>query len=157
MKIKAKNIPTIKELEPLVGKWKTESYKGDEVFVRGYATTEWIEGGGFLIQRANAKLPKDAPQIWKDNNPLPTIAIIGLDDSSKKFYYLYADGRGVRRVYTMSIKKDVWKIQGQAGPRFFQAMEWRISRNKNKIDVKIERSNNGTQWELDFNMRYTRI
>ena len=43
----------VQHFEPLVGEWTTKvRMPGSDEVVRGRTTFEWLEGGGYLIQRA---------------------------------------------------------------------------------------------------------
>jgi hypothetical protein len=88
--------------------------------MRGRAEFARVEGGAFLLQHATAELLPTTPEVWRENSPFPIVTVMGVDDPSGAFTCLYADGRGVRRVYQMTLADRVWKIRGQAGPRFFQ-------------------------------------
>lgn len=145
-------------LNMLIGEWETEASFEGVPLARAKATFEWLEGKAFLLQRSVAEPPlPTTPQIWIENNPNPLVVVIGFDDLSQQFYYVYADVRGVRRVYRMSLENKVWKFWGQAGPEFFQRFEGKFSADNNTINAKIERSSNGESWELDFDMKYTKI
>jgi hypothetical protein len=82
--------------------------------------------------------------------------VIGADDRSGNYGYLYADSRGVKRVYEMSFDEREWRIWGQAGPDFHQRFIATISDDRNGIDGRWERSRDGESWELDFELTYTR-
>ncbi len=108
------------QLAPLIGEWQFEASIRTRPVVRGSATFEWLEDGAFLIQRANAGPPlPTTPEVWRENSPFPVTSIIGRDDASGEFSYLYADGRGVHRVYQMTLADGIWRIRGQAGPQPF--------------------------------------
>jgi hypothetical protein len=59
--------------------------------------------------------------------------ITGADDHTETFSMLYADARGVCRVYQMSLDGAAWKIWGQAGPGFFQRFEGSFSDDATRI------------------------
>ena len=58
--------------------------------------------------------------------------IIGLDDFTERFCYVYSDARGVSRVYEMSFD------------------------DGNTIVARWEKSRDGSSWELDFELTYTK-
>jgi hypothetical protein len=111
--------------------------------MRGRAEFARVEGGAFLLQHATADLLPTAPDVWRQNSPIPIVTVIGTDDPSRAFSYLYADSRGVRRVYQMTLADLVWKIQGQAGPRSFQRFPGTFSED-------------GQTWQRDSDIRYTK-
>ena len=126
--------------------------------VRGRAEFAWLEGGAFLIQHAAADPPlPTTPPEWITNSPFPIVTVIGVDDPSGSFWYLYADGRKVRRVYQMSLAKGGWKLRGQAGPRFFQRFEGTFSGDGRTIAAYWDRSEDGETWQRDIDISYTKM
>ena len=81
--------------------------------------------------------------------------MIGRDDTSGKYSALYADSRGVSRIYEMSFDKGVWKMWRKA-PGFHQRFTGKLSRDKRKIVACWEKSKNGSNWQLDFDVTYTK-
>jgi hypothetical protein len=148
----------IRRLEALVGDWEMQASIGGHVMGRGHTAFEWLEDGAFLMQRADAEPPtEDAPAEWVANSPFPLVTIIGLDDSSDTFCYAYADARGVHRVYRMSLHDGVWKIGGQSGPQFFQRFTATFSDDGNIVAGRWEGSSDGSSWEPDFDVTYTKV
>jgi len=68
---------------------------------------------------------------------------------------LYADNRGVSRIYKMSLAENVWKIW-RAAPGFHQRFIGRISPDQRSIEACWEKSNDGFIWENDFDLTYTK-
>jgi hypothetical protein len=146
------------QLNVFPGEWESEVSKEGIPLARAKAYFKWFDNHSFLILKAEADPPlATTPKIWIDNNPNPIDVVISLDDISGQFYYIYADARGVRRVYQMNLENDLWEIWGKAGPKFFQHFEGKFSRDKNSIVAKWEKSTNAKDWELDFDVKYTRI
>jgi hypothetical protein len=79
--------------------------------------------------------------------------MIGRDDTSGAFCALYADSRGVSRIYDMSFADDVWKMW-RAAPGFHQRFVGRISPDRSMIEGCWEKSQDGTSWERDFDLTY---
>src|SRR2546429_3934861 len=105
--------PALARLDVLVGRWTVQP-KVDGV---GTAWTEfaWQDGGLFLHQDSDADpMPSTAPNAWRENSPFPTTTVIGLDDAAGEFTMLYADARGVYRVYRMTFADGVWTIWREA-------------------------------------------
>jgi hypothetical protein len=145
------------ELDALVGEWELAITTGDgETFSGGRARFEWIADGAFLKQRGEAAFSDDVPQVWRDNAPRTIDAVIGLDDHSGTYSFLYYDSRGVHRVYEMSLDDREWRIWGQAGPEFFQRFSGTLADDGSRIDARWERSTDGEDWQLDFELRYSR-
>ncbi|HEX4718886.1 MAG TPA: hypothetical protein VH300_10180 [Thermoleophilaceae bacterium] len=144
------------QLDALAGVWDMAATIGGQDLSGAWSTFEWIEDGAFLRLRADAELPADVPEELRANAPFPVTVIIGLDDSSERFGYLYADGRGVHRVYEMTLEGSEWSIWGQSGPEFFQRFFGTFSDDQNTIDARWEFSPDGETWELDFELTYRR-
>jgi hypothetical protein len=135
--------PMLSPLETLVGEWDVEvpQFPGQ----RGHATFEWLEGGAYL--RVQADAPDPAPDAtW----------IIGRDDSSDLHTALYYDSRGVSRVYQMSFHEGVWRLW-RVGPGFWQRFTARLSDDGGSIRGVWEKSPDGSNWEHDFDMIYTKV
>lgn len=133
----------IETLGPLVGEWEIEvpQFTGG----RGRSAFEWLEGGAYLLQRSSA--PDPAPDAtW----------IIGGDDADEDCTALYHDERGVRRVYRMSLRDGVWRVWRDAAG-FFQRYTGTLSEDGRTIRGAWERSADGSAWELDFDLNYTRV
>lgn len=133
--------PALKNLGRLVGTWDVEL-----VFpvdppgtLHVQAVFDWLEGGAFVIERLGGS-------VW----------IIGPDDTNETYSVLYYDDRGVSRVYQMSLNNGVWKLWRDA-PGFSQRFEGKFSDDDNTITAHWEKSSDGSTWEHDFNLTYTRL
>jgi hypothetical protein len=150
--------PLLPRLEPLVGNWEMRASIGGQLTGVARASFEWLQGRAFLIQRADAGPPlPGAPPEWLANSPFPITTIIGADDASEAFCYAYADARGVCRVYRMRLDDGTWMIWGQSGPEFFQQFTGAFSDDGSTITGRWERSRDGSIWETDFDVTYTKI
>jgi hypothetical protein len=138
----------LKELEPLVGQWKLEATPPGGPPWPGEAsvTFEWMEGAPFLIERSKVEMP-EAPNA---------ICIIGCDAASGRYFQLYSDDRGVCRVYELSIGDGEWKIWREGEP-FAQRFTGRFSEDGNRIDARWQAAKDGTNWETDFDLVFTRV
>lgn len=145
-------------LDPLVGEWRMEALVDGQPAARATTRFEWMEGEAFLVQRTDAA-PSDigvSPE-WVANSPMPVITVIGLDDFSDRFSMLYADGRGVRRVYDMTFGDGEWRIWGQPGAEFFQRFIASLRDGGDVITGRWEASPDGSSWTVDFDVTYTRV
>jgi hypothetical protein len=113
---------------------------------KGQVSFEWVQDGAFLVMRMGDKPPDPPDAIW----------LISRDESTPDYTVLYYDARSVSRVYEMSFSERVWKIWRES-PGFWQRYEGILSNNGNTIIARWEKSSDGTQWEHDFNITYTRI
>jgi hypothetical protein len=135
--------PAPPRLERLVGEWEMESpqFPGG----RGRTVFEWLENRAYLVQRSYA--PEPAPtSMW----------IIGGDEAAESYTALYHDSRGVARVYQMSLVEDVWTIWRDA-PGFWQRFRGTFSGDGRTVSGRWEKSDDGLQWEHDFDLTYTKV
>jgi hypothetical protein len=147
--------PALDRLDTLVGRWAVQP----KIPGVGTAWTEftWHEGGLFLRQYSDTEpIPPTTPHAWRDNAPFPTTALIGLDDATEEFTLLYADARGVHRVYRMTLDGGVWK-QWRDAPGFNQRFTATLSPDGDTMDGQWEMSTDGTTWNVDFELTYTRV
>jgi hypothetical protein len=142
--------PALADLDVLVGDWDVEISKAsflpdpDEVVDAGGVSFRPIEGGSFLVQR-HAEGVGPPAATW----------VIGRDGSRSLYTVLYADGRGVSRVYEMSFSGNTWKLW-RDDPEFSQRFEATVSEDRNTIAGRWEKRFARADWEHDFNLRYTR-
>ena len=143
--------PALERLAMFVGEWNIEitsmSFQEDKsAVVRGHATFAWMEGGAFLIE--HSEVPNtDFPRA---------ISIIGPDDSAETYSMLYFDSRGVSRIYQMSLKGATWKLWRDF-PGFSQRFIGTFNDDRNKITARWEKSSDGSSWERDFDIAYTKV
>lgn len=139
--------PALNDLAPLVGAWRVEiSFPADPpTTVLGRVAFEWLEGGAFLLMRAEID--------W--DGPAGAVAVIGRDDSAETYSMLYFDARGVSRVYEMSFGGGVW-TQWRSAPGFSQRFTGTVGDGGDTIAAQWEKSSDGVRWEHDFDLTYTR-
>ncbi|MGH8793297.1 MAG: hypothetical protein ACRDXX_11705, partial [Stackebrandtia sp.] len=146
--------PALARLDALVGRWIVRPRV--EGLGDAWAEFAWQDGGAFLRQISDVDaIPATAPQAWRDNAPFPTTAVIGLDDASEEFTMLYADARGVHRVYQMTLDDGVWAIWRDA-PGFNQRFTGTLSPDGDTVDAQWEMSKDGVTWNVDFALTYIR-
>jgi hypothetical protein len=146
--------PALARLDALAGRWTVQL----KVPGAGAAWTEfaWQDGGQFLRQVTDVdEIPDTLPPEWRANAPFPTTAVIGLDDATGDFTMLYADARGVHRVYQMTFGDGEWRIWRYA-PGFNQRFIGALSADGDTVDARWEMSKDGETWRLDFGLTYTR-
>jgi hypothetical protein len=141
-------------LKPLVGAWRLAAFLAGAQSVDGgaHVSFEWLPGGRFLIERWEVPAP-EAPD---------GIAIIGVDPMRAGGYLQhYFDTRGVARVYKMSFENGVWQLwrdEADFSPLDFrQRFTGTLSEDGTTITGAWEISHDGTTWEHDFDLIYTRI
>jgi hypothetical protein len=137
-------------LERLVGTWEFESFVEGQSMGRGRATFEWIEDGAFLLERSHADWTDPG---WVENAPVSMQAVMGFDDTTFEVTQLYADDRGVFRIYRGKVTHDEWRLE-RAAPDFHQRFVGAFRDDGWTIEGRWESSPDGTAWELDFPITY---
>ena len=143
--------PALERLSVFIGEWNVEitsmSFNPDPSAVeRGRASFDWLEAGAFLIQHSevpNTEFPR-------------SISVIGPDDTAETYCMLYFDSRGVSRIYKMTFSGDIWTIWREF-PGFSQRFNGMLSNDNNLITARWEKSSDGSNWEHDFDLTYTRV
>jgi hypothetical protein len=142
--------PALSDLQPLVGRWRMELYNAaflpdPDTRVSGSAEIGWIEDGSALrMRQGDPEQPGAA--VW----------IIGRDDSEAGYSVLYADGRGVSRIYRMSFDDRHWQMWRDT-PEFSQRFEAQLDPDQGAIRGRWEKSTDQrATWEHDFNVDYVR-
>ena len=139
---------TVEALEPLVGEWTTEVKLPDhDGVVGGRTTCEWLEGGGYLIQRA----VMDDPVFPRG------VMVIGPDRSGERIVQHYFDSRGVARIYEISLDDGVLRIWRDDPDDFSQRYTGRLNAAADMIDGAWELCDDGATWRHDFDLSYTKI
>jgi hypothetical protein len=144
----AKPNPALKPLSVLVGSWSTV---GTHPLVpgttfHGRTSFAWMAGGAFLIMQSEI----DEPEIPSG------IAVFGTDDTTAECSMLYFDERGVSRRYEVSLQDNVWKLWRNA-PGFSQRSATTIARDGRTMVTRGEYLRDGTSWEPDLELTYTRV
>jgi hypothetical protein len=89
------------------------------------------------------------------------IAIIGVDPDHEAYSQHYFDSRGVARVYAMSLSDGVWKLLRDSPDfsplNFSQCFTGTFGDDGNTIDGRWETSSDGSSWEHDFDLTYTKV
>jgi hypothetical protein len=139
-------------LDAFVGEWNVSgSMTLDEPMdISGWTGFEWIEGGGFLVQRSTTER-EEFPN---------TLAVIGPKEAGEGYDMHYFDSRGVSRVYAMTLDGRSWTLErAPSGPGsdFWQHWVGEFSEDGNAIKGRWENSDNGSDWVTDFYLTYTRV
>jgi hypothetical protein len=143
--------PALERLGVFVGEWNTRissmSFNPDpSAVVEGRTSFDWLEGGAFLLEYSGVP-----------NSEFPHgISVIGPDDKAESYGMLYFDSRGVSRIYQMSLRENTWKLWRDF-PGFSQRFTGTFSDDHKIITARWEKSGDGSKWELDFNLTYTKV
>jgi hypothetical protein len=146
-----KTNPALERLAILAGKWNVEmssmSFLPDPSAVAQWSVTfSWLEGGIFMVEREEAVSPEFPSGTW----------IIGPDDAAGTYCVLHYDSRGVSRIYQMSLEDTAWRVWRDF-PGFSQRFLGTFSEDGRSITAAWEKSSDGSKWEHDFDLRYTKI
>ncbi len=139
------------ELEPLIGEWTTEvRMPGHDEVIRGRTTFEWLEGGGYLIQRAEMEDPVFPRGVM----------VIGPATGGGRVVQHYFDSRGIARVYAMTFDGRSWTLERHAPdctPLSFHQRWLGTFEDEDTIRGRWETSPDGRDWQLDFELAYRRV
>lgn len=140
--------PALQPFSRLVGEWKAEGTHPlvPNTTLHGRSLFEWIEGGAFLVCYS---------EINHKDFPTGT-AIFGSDNGNNTYFMMYFDERKVSRKYEVSVEGDIIKWWRDA-PEFSQRYTWTFANNGNTIIGKGELSKDGTTWEKDLDLTFTRM
>jgi hypothetical protein len=134
----------LRRLDVLVGEWKTDV---PGVVAEGCTTFEWLEGGGFLIERSSV----DRPEF---PNGICVIGATGPDGGLQQHSF---DSRGVARVYDMTLEGNAWTLFRE-GPDWPQRYVGELSADGKTIAGRWEAGKElGAPLELDFHLNYRRL
>lgn len=143
--------PSLRPIDFLIGKWTIELSNGSFLpknqIVSFSVNYGWqADGSVIAVQQKNESDKFSQSATW----------IIGRDESDDEYTVLYADSRGVSRVYLMSYKNNVWKMW-RDNPKFSQRFKGIVSEDKKIISAYWETSTDGGKtWQHDFDMKYER-
>ena len=146
-----KSNPALEQLAPFVGAWDIEitsmSFNPDPAaLVRGHSSFDWLNGGAFLVQHSEI----DGPE-WPRS-----VQVIGADDEAGTYRILYYDSRGVSRIYRMTFSGGIWTMWRDS-PGFSQRFHGTFSEDGQTISAYWEKSTDGTNWDKDFDLTYTKV
>lgn len=139
-------------LEALVGAWAMEAaFPGAPPVWGGTATFEWILGGAYLLQRT------EVPEAGIPD----ALIVIGSGPGGEGYTQHYFDSRGVTRLYSMTLHEVQWTLLRESPDfsplDFSQRFIGRFSTDGDTIDGRWEARRAGGDWELDFDLRYSRL
>jgi hypothetical protein len=139
---------SLKQFAPLLGEWTTVgTHPAFSSPVHGHSSFTWMEENVLLLWHFD----------WDQPLPPNAVSVIGHDDEvdAGTCTVLYTDERGVSRIYRMSMDSGVWKMWREA-PGFSQRLTGTFSDDGNTITCHGELSTDGSHWEQDLDVTYTR-
>ncbi len=137
---------SMKQFDLLVGEWTMVGTHPEFLSAaHGHSSFEWLMQGGLLVWHLN----------WERGGPPSALSVIGHDEQVETCSMLYSDERGVARIYQMSLEGGVWKMWRES-PGFSQRVTGTLSSDGNTIPCQGELSWDGSHWEQDLSVTYTR-
>ena len=138
---------SLKQFDVLLGDWTmVGTHPQLPSAVQGHSSFEWLREGALLAWQFD----------WERGQGIPSaFSVIGQDDAVEPCSMLYTDERGVARIYQMSLAGGMWKMWRDS-PEFSQRMTGTVSEDGNTITCHGELSRDGSHWEPDLAVRYTK-
>jgi hypothetical protein len=138
---------SLKQFGMLIGEWNmVGAHPALPSPVHGHSSFEWLREGALLVWHFD----------WERGQGIPSaFSVIGHDDAVEPCSTLYTDERGVARIYQMSLEDGVWKMWRES-PGFSQRVTGTFSEDGNTIIGHGELSRDGSNWEQDLDVTYTR-
>ncbi len=139
---------SLKQFEILLGEWTmVGTHPAFQAAARGHASFEWLKEDALLVWHFN----------WEEPGPPNATCVIGHDDadSADTCTMLYADERGVARIYQMRLDGGVWKMWRDS-PGFSQRTTATFSADRHTISAHGELSRDNASWEQDLDVTYTK-
>jgi hypothetical protein len=143
--------PALSDLSVLVGSWDVELTNAEWLdpgaSLRGRLEVSWLDES-FLVLRS----AMDGEEV-----PVPvSVSVVGRSEDRDDYTVLYADDRGVSRVYAMTFRDGSW-TQTREDPGFHQRFEGRVDGEQRVIEASWSRSHDdGATWLHDFDLVYRR-
>ena len=136
----------VKALEVLVGEWTVEVVHPDlDGVLPGRMTVEWLEGGGYLIQRSAMEDPAFPSSV----------SVFGPERGGGRIVQHYFDSRGVARIYDVSLEDGVL-ILSRDDEDMAQRYTGRLSGDGIAIEGAWERTDVDRAWIHDFALTFRR-
>lgn len=136
------------QLEALVGEWRTEViFPGHDRPILGRTRFAWLEGGGYLIQRAT----------MEDERFPRGVMVIGPDLAGERIVQHYFDSRGIARVYDIGLEDGVLRIWREDPDDFSQRYVGSFDDDGSTIRGAWEICEDGATWAHDFDLIYVRV
>lgn len=138
---------SLKQFDVLIGEWDmVGTHPIIPSPVKGHSSFEWLRDNALLSWHFD----------WEQGPGIPNAySVIGHDDAVEACSSLYTDERGVSRIYQMTLEGGIWKMWRDTAD-FSQRMTGTLSDDRNTITVRGELSKDGSTWEQDLNVTYTR-
>ena len=147
----------IDQLAPLVGAWTMTASVDGRTTATGtvHVLVDRRRRLPALALRSRSTGAGDPAGMGRRRRPSPSRRCSVVDDTSGDVRMLYADARGVRRIYGSSLVDGVWR-QWRDAPGFFQRFAATVGPDGRTLTGAWESSSDGERWAHDFAMTFTR-
>jgi ketosteroid isomerase-like protein len=138
----------VARLEPLIGRWRIDAAVPADPTApaAGAVDFEWLGDRAFVVQQWRTVAAE-----FPDGR-----AIIGPGERDDELVQRYFDSRGVERLYGMTLRDGTWRLWRDA-PEFSQRFTGTFSADGTTIAGAWEMAKDGTTFEHDFDVAYTRL
>jgi hypothetical protein len=143
----------LERLDVLVGQWRIEVPAWPlppELADAARTSFEWTLGGAFLLQRSSVPVPE-----------APDGLSLMVPDAGDGYIQHYFDSRGIARIYAMAFDGREWTLERHSADvsplTFHQRWLATFSADRDTIQGRWEKSPDGRDWELDFELTYHRV
>lgn len=138
---------SLSQFDILIGDWTmVGTHPQLPSAVHGHSSFQWLRDGALLAWHFD----------WEGGGGVPSaFSVIGHDDAVEPCSMLYTDERGVARIYQMTLAGGVWTMRRDS-PDFSQRMTGTFSADGTTITCRGELSRDGSTWEQDLDVRYTK-
>lgn len=136
-------------LEPFVGEWDVIGEHGliPDTVLHGHVTIDRLAPGAFLRIRSAIEERVGIPA---------GVQLLGGDGDSGRYVLLHHDERGVTRIYDAAVEGRVLRWWRDA-PDFRQRYSLTVAPDGRSMASSGELSRDGSTWEQDLALRYTRV
>lgn len=133
----------------LIGEWRIEltnaEWLDDGATLVGAMTGSWLAGAAFIVLRT----------VF-ESGPPPSVQVIGRNENVEQFETLYADDRGVSRVYATTFGTNEWTLE-RFDSDFSQRFEGVVDDERQHVRASWLISADGHAWDHDFDLHYSRV
>jgi hypothetical protein len=140
----------MERLNVFIGEWTlSASFAAAPEQDVGRAVFEWTLERKFMLERSEVPGAPDS------------LAVVGFDPNRAAYTQHYFDSRGIARVYAMGLRDGVWTLLRDSPDftplEFSQRFTGTFSSDGKSIRGRWETSRDGSTWEHDFDLRYTKV
>jgi hypothetical protein len=145
---KPKPGPKHKQLEPLIGDWRTSgstiaTASEPAIEFNGTDSYEWLEGGFFVLHRVDVLL---------GGQPVKGVETIWYDPPSGAYRTHFVDVGGNTSAYEVRLDGRTWTMASQS-----ERFSGSFSEDRKTLSGRWERKGGGSNWELWMDVTLMRV